>query len=911
MLAVSYSSAVPADLSPPGATYRVQLRPEFGFDEVAAIAVYLRELGVTHVYASPYLQAAPGSTHGYDVVDHGQLNTDLGGDAAHRRMCAALADAGLGQILDVVPNHMAIGGRGNAWWWDVLENGPASVYAAYFDVDWDPPEAKLRNVVLLPVLGDHYGRVLEAGELLLTREGGSFVVSYNEHVAPIAPRSLDRLLTAAAERCESPELESLALAFGRLPPSTDTDLESVRERHRDKEVLRASLGRLCEEDDAVGAALDAQVGVVNADFDQLDSLLERQNYRLAYWRTAERELDYRRFFDISGLIGLRVEDAQVFADTHALVVGWLHDGTIDGVRIDHPDGLRDPAGYLQRLQDASGGRAWVAVEKILEDEESLRPTWPVAGTTGYDFLNRLGGLFVDPAGAGPLRELYGDFTGETRDFATVALDNKHLALRQSLATDLNRLTALLVRVCEGNRRYRDYTRHDLREVLREVVACFPVYRSYVRPDVGEIAVEDCAVIAHAVKQAKERRPELDSDLFGFLEDLLALRSRASQPPGLGPPVQSAEIELVARFQQLTGPVMAKGVEDTAFYAYGPLVSLNEVGGSPSRFGVSVAEFHLACSQSQESWPAGMTTTATHDTKRGEDVRCRISLLSEIPEVWGAALRRWTAHNERHRSSPSGPDSNIEYLLYQTLIGAWPLEAERAAAYLEKASREAKVHTSWVDPDPAYDDALRTFVHAILDDAEFTDDVAAFVGPLVAPGRVTSLSQTLVKLTAPGVPDTYQGTEVWDHNLVDPDNRRPVDYGVRHSLLREVHTESAAEAWKRSDEGLPKVLVTARALDLRRRRPELFGSRGAYVPLHPTGARADHIVAFSRGADAVTVVPRLVIGLGMPPAWGDTTIELDAGAWRDVLTGSELSGGRVPVSDLLTQFPVALLERAWR
>ena len=908
MPAASYSSAVPAEAPPPGATYRVQLRPGFGFDEVAAISGYLADLGITHLYASPYLQAAPASTHGYDVVDHGQVNTELGGEDAHRRMCAALVEAGLGQVLDVVPNHMAIGGRENAWWWDVLENGPSSVYASYFDVDWDPPEAKLRNVVLLPILGDHYGRVLEAGELRLHREGGSFTVGYHEHLAPLAPRSLDRLLAAAAERCDSAELESIAQAFGRLPPSTDTDRESVRERHRDKEVLRASLARLCEEDEAVAAALDAQVGFVNDDADHLDALLERQNYRLAYWRTAERELDYRRFFDISTLIGLRIEDPQVFADTHALVLGWLRDGTLDGVRIDHPDGLRDPEGYLERLQEACGGGAWVVVEKILEHEEHLRPTWPVAGTTGYDFLNRLGGLFVDPAGRGPLLDLYREITGEARGFATVALDNKHLALRQSLATDLGRLTAIFVQVCERNRRYRDYTRHDLHEVLREVVACFPVYRSYVRPETGAMTGEDREVIARAVEQAKQRRPELEADLFDFLEDLLLLRVRGSQPPGLGPPLNSVEVEFVARFQQLTSPVMAKGVEDTAFYAYVPLVSLNEVGGNPGRFGTSVAEFHAGCLEAQRRWPSGLITTATHDTKRGEDVRVRISLLSEIPDAWGAAVRRWSDNNQKHRTGPDRPDPNMEYLLYQTLVGAWPLEAERAAAYLEKASREAKIHTSWVDPNPSYDEALRSFVHALLGDEGFTGDLATFVGPLVAAGRVTSLAQTLVKLTAPGVPDTYQGAELWDLSLVDPDNRRPVDYGVRRGLLGQVQSMTAAQSWEQVDEGVPKLLVTARALEFRRRRPELFGPEGAYVALEPTGPAAGHVVAFSRGDGAVTVVPRLVLGLGSPPTWGDTAVEIGVGTWRNLFTGAELGGGRASIAGLLGDFPVALLER---
>lgn len=897
---------MPAE-SPPGATYRVQLRPGFGFDEVAGVAPYLSDLGVTHLYASPYLQAAPGSTHGYDVVDHRQLNSELGGEAAHARMCSALGDAGLGQILDIVPNHMAIGGRENAWWWDVLENGPASTYASYFDVDWDPPEAKLRNTVLLPILGDHYGRVLEAGDIRLVRELGSFMFRYHEHLAPVTPRSIDRILAAAAEQCGSDELESLASAFGRLPASTDTDRESVRERHRDKEVLKASLARLCEEDADVAAAVDAQVGVVNGDPDALDALLERQNYRLAYWRTAGRELDYRRFFDISTLVGLRAEDPQVFDDTHELVLGWLKEGVLDGVRIDHPDGLRDPEGYLRRLHDSIGG-AWVVVEKILERGEQLPSTWPVAGTTGYAFLNRLGGLFVDPSGGVPLTELYADFTGLPPDFAEVAIDKKHQALRESLAADLGRLTALFVRVCERNRRYRDYTRHELHEVLREVVACFPVYRSYVRPQDGAVSEADVAYVEQAVHRARERRPELDVELFGFLEDLVLLRVRGPQPPGLAGVFEvEAESELVARFQQLTSPVMAKGVEDTAFYTYLPLVALNEVGGDPGHFGTTVGEFHAACAAEHARWPTSMTTTATHDTKRGEDVRARLSLLSEMPDAWAEAVRRWAGHNDRHRTGEDLPDRNAEYLLYQTVVGAWPLELERAVAYMEKASREAKVHTSWTNPVAEYDAALRVFVEAVLTDEEFLADLEGFVAPLVAAGRVNSLAQTLVKLTSPGVPDTYQGTELWDLSLVDPDNRRPVDFGLRRALLGEMEAMTPQEVCDRAEEGLPKMLVTARCLQLRRQRPELFGTGGAYEPLASTGARADHVVAFIRGGAAVTVVPRLVLGLGRDPDWGDTAVTIAERPWRNVLTGEDLAGGRVELSKLLASLPVALLE----
>jgi len=878
----------------------VQLAPRFGFDDAAAIAPYLHELGVSHLYASPYLQAAAGSTHGYDVVDHHRVNIELGGEEGHRRLCAALAAAGLGQVLDIVPNHMAITGPENAWWWDVLENGPSSVYASYFDVDWDPPESKLRNMVLLPILGDHYGRVLEAGDVRLARDGGSFTFTYFDHAVPVGPRSLDDLLAAAAARCDSDELESLAAAFGHLPPSTAIDRDSVRERHRDKEVLRSRLGDLCDSEPLVARAVGAQVSTVNADIDALDALLERQNYRLAYWRTGARELGYRRFFDISTLVGLRVEEPDVFEDTHERVLAWLREGVVDGLRVDHPDGLRDPEGYLRRLAVATD-RAWVVVEKILERGERLAGGWPVAGTTGYDFLNRVGGLFVDPAGEEALTRTYADVVGGSTEFDEVAHRSKHQVMRDALAADVSRLTALFVQVCERHRRYRDYTRHELHEVLREVLACFPVYRTYVRAADGAVSEEDVACVEEAVSGATERRPDLDPELFAFLRDLLLLRVDSPSPHAHD---EAVEAEIAGRFPQVSAPVMAKGVEDTAFYTYLRLVSLNEVGGDPGRFGRSLEEFHRAADETQRHWPEGLLATSTHDTKRSEDLRARISLLSEVPDRWSEAVQRWMAMNEHHRSGGPWPDRGAEYLLYQTLVGAWPLEPERAVAYMEKASREAKTHTSWTDPDPDYDEALRRFVLAVLADDWFLDDLAAFARPLVDPGRVTALAQALVKLTAPGVPDTYQGTELWDLSLVDPDNRRPVDYERRRRLLAELPDLAPEAVLARGDDGLPKLLVTTRALHLRRRRPDLFGPKGDYRPVPASGNHAHRVVAFSRGGAVVTVAPRLVMGLAT--AWGDTALELPPGRWRSELTGEEWSQGRVAVADLLGRFPVALL-----
>jgi (1->4)-alpha-D-glucan 1-alpha-D-glucosylmutase len=872
------------------ATYRVQLHAGFTFDDAAAVAAYLAELGSSHLYCSPYLQARRGSTHGYDIVNPLRVNAELGGDEAHRRLCQALGRGGLGQVLDIVPNHMAITGPENPWWWDVLENGPSSRYAAYFDVDWDPPESRLRNTVLLPVLGDHYGRVLEAGELRLERRDASFTIRYHDHAFPVSPRTLDGLLAAAAERCQSDTLAFLSDACGWLPLSTSTDWASIRRRHRDKEVLRGQLRHLMTEQPAVAAAIDAAVAELNADPDALDALLERQNYRLAFWRAAARDLGYRRFFDINTLVALRMENEAVFADTHALVLRWLAEGVLDGVRIDHPDGLRDPETYCQRLHRAAP-QAWIVLEKILEPGEHLRQSWPVAGTTGYDFLHRVGGLFIDPAGESPLTEFYADFTGEPVDYRALMRDKKHQALHELLGSDVNRLTALFVEICERYRRHRDYTRHELHEVLREVIACFPVYRTYVQAETGRVASEDVRYVDEAVERAKAHRPELDGALFDFLRDVLVLRVRGE-----------LEAELAMRFQQLTGPTMAKGVEDTAFYCFNRLVSLNEVGGDPSHFGISPKVFHQDCLEAQRRWPHTMLATSTHDTKRSEDVRLRLHLLSEMPARWAEAVRRWAALNEQHRRA-GWPDRNTEYLFYQTLVGAWPLSVERAVAYMEKAVREAKAHTSWTNINQAYEEAVRAFVTGALADPTFTAEVEAFVAPLVAPGRVNSLAQKLIKLTAPGVPDLYQGTEIWDLSLVDPDNRRPVDYGLRRRLLAALQGATPEQILARSDEGLPKLWVIRQALALRRHRPELFSSAGDYQPLAAKGARAEHVIAFRRGGEVITVVPRLVIGLN--GEWDDTALELPDGPWHNELTGDDFDGV-VLVGELLARFPVALL-----
>jgi (1->4)-alpha-D-glucan 1-alpha-D-glucosylmutase len=875
------------------ATYRLQLHANFTFDDAAGLSDYLSELGITHLYCSPYLQAARGSTHGYDVTDHTRPNAELAGEEGLRRFVAALRAANLGQVLDIVPNHMAISSPENWWWADVLENGPSSHFASYFDVEWEPPEARLRNTVLIPILRDHYGRVLEAGEMEIVRRGAEFQIRYGENMYPVSPSSLGPLLGRAARQSGSDTLAFLADAFSGLPRPTATDRASVRRRHRDKAVLREQLRRLLDENAFAATAVDQVISDMNGDPDALHTLLEMQNYRLAWWRSADRDLGYRRFFDVDTLIGLRVEDEQVFEDTHLRVLEWVHEGVLDGLRIDHPDGLRDPLEYFERLR-AAAPDTWVVAEKILEPGEKLPHEWPIAGTTGYDFLNRVMGLFVDPDGETPLTEFYQEFTGQTVDYRRAVRDKKVQVLREVLGSDVSRLTNVLLQICEQHRRHRDYTRHQLTDALREFVAWFPVYRTYIQPYAGKISDSDRRVIEVAACAAMKERPDVEATLFEFLRDLLTLVVTGD-----------LEKEFVARFQQLTGPAMAKGLEDTAFYTYNRFIALNEVGGDPSRFGTSVAEFHDAADMTQREWPLTMLATDTHDTKRGEDVRARLALLSEQPVSWMDAVRRWSALTQPYRRGEL-PDRNTEYFFYQTLVGAWPVCTERLTAYMEKVSREAKAHTSWTSPQPEYDAALRHFVSASLGNAAFMDDVRRFVERLMEPGRINSLAQTLIKLTSPGIPDLYQGAELWALNLVDPDNRRPVDYTTRREALASVKSLTPQAIWQRADEGLPKMWVTHAALQVRRRRRDAFSAHSLYTPLYAQGPLAGRVVAFQRGESVVTIVPRLVMTAAR--RWSGTTVRIAAGIWDNVITGKRVNEGDIDVGDLWRDFPVALLER---
>ncbi len=877
----------------PTATYRLQLHADFGFDQASDVAAYLYALGVSHVYCSPYLQAAPGSRHGYDVVDHHKVNEELGGTEAHDRFCKHLGEVGLGQVLDIVPNHMAISGRRNRLWWDVLENGPSSRYAPYFDINWNSPDETVRNKMLVPILGDHYGRVLSRHEINVERRGADFFIRYFDHELPVAPKSLPIILAPAANDTGSDYLAFIADSYTLLPRASETDLASLVQRHRDKEVIRGMLDRLFHEVPFIADAVDQRLRELNRDVDKLDSFLERQNFRVAFWRAAEQDLVYRRFFDVNTLVGLRMEDRHVFADTHALILHWLRDGVLDGIRVDHPDGLLDPHQYFDRLREESPD-VWILAEKILEPGERLRREWPIDGTTGYDYLNQVGGLFVDTANQAAFNRIYSDFTGQTTDYGAVCRDKKHRVLRDLLGSDVNRLTTLLFDICKAHRDQRDYTRHDVIRAIRELVACFPIYRTYVVPSRQEMTADDERYVNEAVAMAKRNRPETEGEFFDFMRDILLLKTR-------GP----LESEFVMRFQQFTGPAMAKGVEDTVFYNYNRLTSLNEVGGDPGRFGVEPLAFHSYCSDIQSTHPRTMLALSTHDTKRSEDVRARISLLSEIPDLWEAALKRWSEMNASFKKKEA-PDANTEYLIYQTMIGAWPIGKDRLLPYLEKATREAKAQTTWLTPNPAFEEATKSFVDQLYDSEPFQKELSDFVKALIEPGRVNSLSLALLKLTCPGVPDTYQGCELWDLSLVDPDNRRPVDYQLRRKLLAELPNLSASDILARSEEGLPKLAITHHALSLRRRHPDWFGSDANYAPLAATGEKAHHLIGFARGENVLTLVPRLVKTLGCN--WGNTSIQLPAGRWRNCFTGSLVEGNTLAVSSLLAEFPVALLEK---
>jgi (1->4)-alpha-D-glucan 1-alpha-D-glucosylmutase len=862
------------------ATYRIQLTPARGFDHAASLVPYLAALGVSHLYLSPIMEAVPGSTHGYDTVDPARVRDELGGEDGLARLVAAVRGAGLGIVVDIVPNHMAAHAR-NPRWWDVLENGPSSRYAAHFDVDWNG-DTRIR----LPVLSARYGHVLAAGELQLERRGADVdVVLPGGLRLPLAPRSLGGVLADAARRAGRDDLGFLGDALTALPAPAATDRASVERRHRDRAILRALVRRTLDDDAALAAAVDAELAARAADPAALDALLEQQPYRLAFWRTQRADVGYRRFFDVASLVGVRVEAPHVFDDVHARVLALVRDGAVDGLRVDHVDGLRDPGGYLARLR-AAAPAAWIGVEKILADGESLPAGWPIDGTTGYETGEAIGAVLVDPRGEAALTAFAERYTGEAFTAAAEVRRARRETLRHAFGGEVRRLSRLAMALLAGDPRFRDVVDDEVSEALIELLAGYDVYRTYSAAG-APVRAEDVAHIDRAVAAALDHRPDLDRDLLGWLRSVLAL--------GGGSP-EADELALVT--QQITGAVMAKAVEDTVFYRGVRLLARNEVGAEPARFALDVDDFHARMAAAR---PGSLIATTTHDSKRGEDVRARLAVLSEIPDTWIAAVERWTARAERLRGGAL-PDRHAMYVMWQTLVGAWPLDEARLHAYLEKALREAKRVTSWTRIDEAYEQAARDLASAVLADRELLDDVRGFAEALAVPGWRNALTQKLLELTVPGIPDLYQGSELWYLRLVDPDNRGEVDFALRRRLLEAVAGSFAPRApTALDDDGRAKLWLIRETLALRARRPRCFA--GGYHPLPRAGTHAERVIAFVRGEGVIAVAPRWTAAL---ERWADTAVTLPPGEWRCV-TGT-VHVGTVAVATLLAGFPVALLER---
>jgi (1->4)-alpha-D-glucan 1-alpha-D-glucosylmutase len=939
----------------PSCTYRLQFNRNFTFADARAITPYLHELGVSDAYASPYFQARAESLHGYDITDHNKLNEAIGSRQEYDAWVKELHDREMGQVLDFVPNHMGIGEPLNHWWMDVLENGPSSTYAPYFDIDWHPLKADLQEKVLLPILGDQYGRVLERGELKVRFEAGAFFLSYYQHELPIAPGTYRYILETALQHLEKfkeeefyAEFQSILTALEYLPKRTETDPDRIAERVREKEIIKRRLERRMEEAPPVRAAVEQAIAEINGEpgeprsFDALDELLNAQSYRLAFWRVAAEEINYRRFFDINDLAAIRMELPQVFDATHRLLFELVHQGAVTGLRIDHPDGLYLPQEYFEKLQqhcaEAIGiplppdKRAmYLVVEKILTGHETLPRTWPVHGTTGYEFAREVTQMQVDASAESTFTNVYRRFIGHSMHFGHMVYAKKRQVMRLSLANDVNVLGNMADRLSEQNRWFRDFTLQALARAVQETIACFPVYRTYLAPGQA-VTEEDEKVVERAISAAKRRNPGIEASVFNFLRDILRFRF----PENLDEEMRAAHTHFVLKFQQYTGPIMAKGLEDTVFYIFNRLAALNEVGGEPQQFGISIETFHRRNEERQRDWPATMLTTSTHDTKRSEDVRARMVAISEVAELWRRSLPRWRTNNRRWKKEVDeleAPDANEEYLLYQTLLGSWPVAGngeavksatpdyvQRMQAYMNKALNEAKLNTSWVQPNDEWLTAMNEFVARILEDSpknRFLPNFLPVVEEVARLGAINSLSQALLKLTSPGVPDIYQGNEIWDFSLVDPDNRRPVDYEQRRKMLGEIGQASPEELLQNWPDGRLKMFLTQTVLRFRREQADLF-RKGSYMPVRTEGIFGESCLAFGRernGQSIVVIAPRLSSRVGFPPIgekWGDTeavlpeAIKMNRG--RELFTGRELTfeGGHLKIGDALSVLPFAVV-----
>ncbi|HYY31236.1 MAG TPA: malto-oligosyltrehalose synthase [Chthoniobacterales bacterium] len=934
----------------PVSTYRLQFNRHFAFKDATEIIPYLHALGITDVYSSPFFRSSPERDDGYDISNHNELNSAIGTREEFDEMVNTLRQFGMGQIADFVPNHMGIADPRNEWWMDVLENGPSSRFAQFFDIDWDPLKEALHNKVLLPVLGHQYGTVLEQGEFHLQFKEGAFYLTYFDWIFPINPRTYHFILRIALKMLGQYsdedmylDLESILTALEYLPSRTHTEEEKIRERAREKEVVKRRIARLSKEYPQVEEALEQAIRQLEGkvgnpqSFDELDRLLDAQAYRLSYWRVAGEEVNYRRFFDVNELAAIRVENPIVFDTIHQLIFELLASQSVTGLRIDHVDGLRDPRQYLtlvqKRYSELVGGdpsdpapSLYLIAEKILADDEKLRNGWPVFGTTGYDFTTLVTSLLVDSSHADSYSRIYRDFIERFVHFESLIYEKKKLVMDVSLASDIESLGHMLSELSERDRLHRDFTLDSLRTVIRELIACFPVYRTYITAEAG-VSEIDRQVILRAVRAAKRRNAAMDVSIFDFLRDTLLLEKLSS----LDAETQQLQLEFVFKFQQCTSPIMAKGLEDTAFYIFNRLSALNEVGSNPLQFGISLEKFHEKNRARLSETPHTLLALTTHDTKRSEDSRARIAVLSELPEDWGAWTSEWRYLNSSLKPSVEGepaPSANEEYLLYQTLLGTWPFSGEsldesyvnRIQRYMLKAIKEAKVNSSWVQPNEAWEEAVNRFVAGILaPEHGFRAKVDPVAARIAWHGMLNSLTQTILKLTVPGVPDFYQGTELWDFRLVDPDNRNPVDFNVRKQRLEEIQKEKAETLFASWHDGRIKLMITSRLLRLRRLAPSLFQT-GTYNSFYASGQLADCCIAYSRELGSqilLVIVPRFTTRLCTPDSecdWKETELPFDKTlpAMVDELTGRTLKAG-IDTLNLkhLESFPFAVFHNLSR
>lgn len=906
------------------ATYRLQFHAGFGFKDATRLAPYLAKLGVSHVYASPYLKARPGSTHGYDITDHLSLNPELGTEDDFQAMVSAFGARGLGQILDFVPNHMGVGGSDNPLWLDVLEWGPQSAYAGWFDIDWDPDRRYLKDKVLAPVLGRQYGAELKDGQLQVkfdAEQGSLAVWAYDTHKLPICPLHYGEILGH-----EDVELDRLSDFFSDLPQWRPEIAERAA-------VLKAELAASVRDSKATQAALEQNVAALNADWQALDKLIQQQSWRIADFRVAGDDINYRRFFNINDLAGMRMELPAVFRHAHARILPMIEDGILDGLRIDHIDGLLDPKAYIDTLRASVSKPFYLVVEKILAAHESLREDWKVEGTTGYDFTNLVLGVLVNPASEESFTETYHEFTGIRSEFPTIVYDCKIRIMENEMASELNALGRDAGRVARQNPMTQDFTKTVLQRAIKQIVACFPVYRTYIEFDSDQDSA-DRRDLDWAFTQARRHDSNIDPSVFDFLHDVLSGQLTTRPKSGFN---RTSVLRLAMKLQQYSGPVMAKGLEDTAFYLYNRFVALNEVGGEPERFGITAGAFHKANSQRAKRWPGAMLATSTHDTKRGEDTRARLAVLADMPEEWARQVQGWSRlvrarRGEIERNAP--PDRNDEYLLYQLLVGSWPVEllenpdpdgleayGERIKATLEKSMREGKLHSNWSSPDMAYEEAMQSFARAALDPARagFLASFLPFAHRVARLGVQNSLIQAVLKLTVPGMPDIYQGCEMWDLSLVDPDNRRPVDYDVRAQALEalqpalerdpEETLRGLLETWS---DGRIKLAVVTMLLQLRSTYPQLF-AEGGYEPLTITGEKASQALGFIRGNGEAQVAVLVAPYPGLreaDPDWKGSSASLPDGDWRDLFSAQVVAGGQeVELARLFDLLPVAVLVRS--